>query len=189
MSEHSEHAQATHTHGLLRNALLTLLILTVFFGPCYSSYSYSRVLTGHAYSRTHTHGPLSTALLMLTHTHSRPGEFSNPVADSNGQKDYFKTENSYTYSLSLQSSITNKLLQWQLQMIFETRVYLQIENYYYCTSFLIKYQSDFFPPRNDVEPDVFQPVEILLTRCWRAIVCSTTLSKNLLKATSFHSLL
>ena len=78
VSEHSEHAQATHTHGLLRNALLTLLILTVFSGPCYSSYSYSRVLTGHGYSRAHTHGPLSTALLILTHTHSRLGEFSNP---------------------------------------------------------------------------------------------------------------
>ena len=78
MSEHSEHAQATHTHGLSRNALLTLLILTVFFGHCYSSYSYSRVLTGHGYSRAHTHGPLSTALLILTHTHSRLDEFSNP---------------------------------------------------------------------------------------------------------------
>ena len=57
----------THTHRVLQNILLTLLILTSFFGRRYSSYSYSLVFTGHAYSRTHTHGPLSTALLILTH--------------------------------------------------------------------------------------------------------------------------
>ena len=62
--------QLTHTHRFLRTMLLTLLILTGFHRPCYSRYSYSRVFMGHAYSRTHTHGVLSKALLILTHTHS-----------------------------------------------------------------------------------------------------------------------
>ena len=55
VSEHSEHAQATHTHGLLRNALLTLLILMVF--------------SGLATQATHTHvfsRAMPTHVLILT---------------------------------------------------------------------------------------------------------------------------
>ena len=78
VSEYSEYGLSdsiTHTHGFSRAMLLTLLILTGFYGPCYSRYSYSRIFVDHAYSRTHTHGVLSQALLILTHTHSHVVSF------------------------------------------------------------------------------------------------------------------
>ena len=61
----------THEYVSEYMSMLNLLILIGFLTISYSSYSYSLVFTGHRYSRTHTHMPLSTALLILTHTHSR----------------------------------------------------------------------------------------------------------------------